>query len=94
MSAAALLDVAYVLKRDEAHRRDASLLAAYIARGVEDVQAVDEDLAAAGAVASFERALNEVDLPDLPVPDEETAEATIISMQAFVDQVNASMSDG
>lgn len=93
MSAAALLDVAYVLKRNEAHERDAGLLAAFIARGAEDVQALDEDLASAGAEASFERALEQVDLPELPVPDEDTARATIISMKAFVDQVNANMSD-
>jgi hypothetical protein len=91
LSAASLLDVAYVLRLNEARRHDADMLAAAIARGVEDVAAMAEDLASDGAEASFERALEEVDMPTLPEPDEEMARATVVSLKAWVDQVNAGM---
>lgn len=83
--------MAYVLKINEARRHDAYMLAAAVARGVEDVNAVADDLASDGAEARFERALDQADLPEMP-EDENALEATIISMQAFVNQVNSGMS--
>lgn len=81
----------YALRVDEARDQDRRMLAAWIARGA-DVSDMEEWLATDGAVASFERALELADLPALDAPDDDALEGTIISMQAWVNQVNAGMS--
>lgn len=89
--------MAYALRLDEARDQDRRMMqAAWTARGV-DVKEMEDWLAADGAVASFERALDLADVKpsdESAVPEaagEEAALATVISMQAFVDQVNAGM---
>lgn len=67
------------------------MLSAWIARGNTDVDDIATQLATDGAVASLERALEQVDLPELPEPDEEVALATVTNLAAWVDSVNAGM---
>lgn len=84
------------MRVDEARDQDRRMLAAWTARGA-DVKEIEELLAADGAVASFERALESADLPVLDewaepdAADADAAVATVISMQAWVDQMNAEM---